>query len=42
MTGLFPQGAPERHTLSVVVDNEAGVLARIVGLFSARGTTSRA
>ena len=27
----------ERHTLSVVVDNEAGVLARIVGLFSARG-----
>ena len=29
--------ALERHTLSVVVDNEAGVLARIVGLFSARG-----
>lgn len=27
----------ERHTLSVVVDNEAGVLARIVGLFSSRG-----
>jgi acetolactate synthase-1/3 small subunit len=27
----------ERHTLSVLVDNEAGVLARIVGLFSARG-----
>jgi len=27
----------ERHTLSVIVDNEAGVLARIVGLFSARG-----
>lgn len=27
----------ERHTLSIVVDNEAGVLARIVGLFSARG-----
>lgn len=29
--------AHERHTLSVLVDNEAGVLARIVGLFSARG-----
>jgi acetolactate synthase-1/3 small subunit len=27
----------ERHTLSVVVDNEAGVLGRIVGLFSSRG-----
>jgi acetolactate synthase-1/3 small subunit len=27
----------ERHTLSILVDNEAGVLARIVGLFSARG-----
>ena len=29
--------ATQRHTLSVVVDNEAGVLARIVGLFSSRG-----
>ena len=27
----------ERHTLSVVVDNEAGILARIAGMFSARG-----
>lgn len=27
----------ERHTLSIIVDNEAGVLARIVGLFSSRG-----
>jgi acetolactate synthase-1/3 small subunit len=26
-----------RHTLSVVVDNEPGVLARIAGLFSGRG-----
>jgi acetolactate synthase-1/3 small subunit len=27
----------ERHTLSVIVDNEAGILARIAGMFSARG-----
>ena len=26
----------ERHTLAVVVDNEAGVLARVIGLFSGR------
>ncbi len=31
------QEATERHTLSVTVDNEAGILARIAGLFSARG-----
>jgi acetolactate synthase-1/3 small subunit len=29
--------AAERHTLSVLVDNEAGILARIAGMFSARG-----
>ena len=26
-----------RHTLSILVDNESGVLSRIAGLFSARG-----
>ncbi|MEO8882876.1 MAG: acetolactate synthase small subunit [Devosia sp.] len=29
--------AAERHTLSVLVDNEPGILARIAGLFSGRG-----
>ncbi len=35
---LAPESqTPERHTLSVLVDNEPGILARVVGLFSARG-----
>jgi acetolactate synthase-1/3 small subunit len=29
--------ANERHTVTALVDNEAGILARVVGLFSARG-----
>jgi acetolactate synthase-1/3 small subunit len=29
--------ASERHVLAVTVDNEAGILAKITGLFSARG-----
>ena len=33
---ISPEKA-ERHTLAVIVDNEAGVLARIAGLFTARG-----
>ncbi len=37
LKSLFPEEAAERHTLSVLVDNEAGVLGRITGLFSARG-----
>ena len=28
---------PENHTLSVLVDNEPGVLARVIGLLSGRG-----
>ena len=27
----------ERHIISVLVDNEPGVLARVIGLFSGRG-----
>ncbi|HCK18403.1 MAG TPA: acetolactate synthase small subunit, partial [Thalassospira sp.] len=26
-----------KHTISVLVDNESGVLARVIGLFSGRG-----
>jgi acetolactate synthase-1/3 small subunit len=29
--------AEQQHTIAVLVDNEAGVLARVIGLFSSRG-----
>ena len=29
--------AAERHVLTIMVDNEAGILARIAGMFTARG-----
>ena len=32
-----PSGAPRHHILSVLVENKAGVLARVAGLFSRRG-----
>jgi len=31
------KAAEERHVLTVTVDNEAGILARIAGMFTARG-----
>ena len=33
----IPPESAERHTLAVVVANEPGILARIAGLFTARG-----
>jgi len=32
-----PEQILETHTMSVLVDNEPGVLARVIGLFSGRG-----
>nr|WP_255833113.1 acetolactate synthase small subunit [Kordiimonas sp. SCSIO 12603] len=38
MDGSMKEIGPiQRHTISVIVDNEAGVLARVIGLFSGRG-----
>jgi len=31
------EGYTERHVLTITVDNEAGILAKIAGLFTARG-----
>jgi acetolactate synthase-1/3 small subunit len=37
ITVAQPSETTNKHTISVLVDNEAGVLARVVGLFSGRG-----
>jgi acetolactate synthase-1/3 small subunit len=34
---MNPPQAISRHTIAVLVDNEPGILARVVGLFSGRG-----
>ena len=34
---MTTQDLNNTHTISVLVDNEAGVLARVIGLFSGRG-----
>jgi len=37
LSGRTGGGAPRHHILSVLVENKAGVLSRVAGLFSRRG-----
>ncbi len=37
MNDIVREKRARSHTISVLVDNEAGVLARVIGLFSGRG-----
>jgi len=37
MTPTFASGVPRHHVLSVLVENRAGVLARVASLFARRG-----
>ena len=34
---MIAEESSERHVLAILVDNEAGILARIAGMFTARG-----